>query len=86
MGLKMNEQKVKELILAAGAEYHFSGDIVVNHVETFAKKLIELTVNDCIQLANDEASRFYNMDEDMLGYIMENYREKLKEHFGVKSD
>ena len=46
----MNEQKVKELILAAGAEYHFSGDIVVNHVETFAKKLIELTVRDCADI------------------------------------
>jgi len=50
----MNEQKVKELVLAAGAEYHFSGDIVVNHVETFAKKLIEITVRECIERVSSQ--------------------------------
>jgi ADP-glucose pyrophosphorylase len=50
----------------------------------FVTRLAELIIQDCIQLADDEASRFYNMDEDELGSIMENFREKLKEHFGLQ--
>ena len=47
-------------------------------------KFAQFIVKECIQLANDEASRFYNMDEYELASVMENFREKLKEHFGVK--
>jgi len=50
----MNEQKIKELVLAAGAEYHFGGDILVNNVHIFAEKLIELTVKKCISVLEEE--------------------------------
>lgn len=75
-------KRIKELAEQAGfmeAWFSESGDDCEREIKKFA----ELTVKECIQLANDEASRFYNMDEDVLGSIMENFREKLKKHFKV---
>jgi hypothetical protein len=50
----------------------------------FVTRFAQFIVKECIQLADDEASRFYNMDEYELASVMENFRENLKEHFGVK--
>jgi len=72
----MNEQKVKELILAAGAEYHFSGDIVVNHVETFAKKLIELTMRECAEIFGQEETSRYEVDGNWIA-------KTIKQYFGI---
>jgi len=72
----MNEQKVKELVLAAGAEYHFSGDIVVNHVETFAKKLIELTMRECAEIFGQEETSRYEVDGNWIA-------KTIKQYFGI---
>ena len=76
-------KRIKELSEQAGfmeAWFSESGDDCEREIKKFA----ELTVKECIKLANDEASRFYNMDEYELASVMENFREKLKEHFGVE--
>jgi hypothetical protein len=73
----MNEQKVKELILAAGAEYHFSGDIVTKHMETFAKKLIELTMRECAEIFGQEETSRYEVDGNWIA-------KTIKQYFGVK--
>lgn len=70
-------KRIKELAEQAGVKY------VTMPKDTVYEKFAELIIQDCIKLANDEASRFYNMDEDVLGSIMENFREKLKKHFKV---
>jgi hypothetical protein len=82
----MNEQKVKELILAAGAEYHFSGDIVAKHMETFAKKLIELTMRECGDIVEQaKKSPFVSLDDaKRMSHFVDVTKKKIQKHFGVE--
>lgn len=52
--------------------------------QLYNQKFSELIVRECMLLADNEASRLYNMNEDDCGSVMENYRELIKQHFGVK--
>jgi hypothetical protein len=74
----MNEQKIKELVLAAGAEYHFGGDILVNNVHIFAEKLIELTVKECISVLEEEIYKSIDNEGDEIWADL-----ILNKHFGV---
>lgn len=58
-----------------------------NVTETYfnKEKFAQLIVRECMQQADNEASRLYNMNEDDCGAVMENYRELIKQHFGVES-
>lgn len=47
--------------------------------EAFANMIVE----ECMNLAEQEAERFYNMDERDLASVMLNYRELLKQHFKI---
>lgn len=63
--------------LEAGGSHYPS--INPNMQEAFAK----LIVKECMNLAEQEAERFYNMDERDLASAMLNYRELLKQHFEI---
>lgn len=52
----------------------------------FVEKFAELLIRECMQLADNEASRFYNMNEDNCASAMENYYELVKQHFGVRNE
>jgi hypothetical protein len=76
----MNE-RLKQLAREAGL-LHYNPNREPNKLEKFAK----LIVKEVMQLTHDEESRFYNMNEDLLALVMENFRELIKEHFGVEEE
>ena len=68
----MNE-RIRELMLEAG--------YAAPELATRAQKLVTLVIDEHIKLADDEMSRFYNLDEPWLARAMENYIELVIEHF-----
>jgi hypothetical protein len=54
------------------------------HESVKMQKFAELIVQECMQLTQEEENRYYDMNEDLFALIMENFREIIKEHFGVE--
>ena len=48
------------------------------------EQFAELIVKECIALADDEAERFSNLDQEYCSMAMDNYRELIRKRFGVK--
>lgn len=71
-------KKIKEFSLLAGGSHYPS--INPDRQQAFA----DIIVEECMKLAEQEAERFYNMDERDLASAMLNYRELLKQHFEIK--
>ena len=77
----MNE-RIDELMIQAGARFEFLHGV---HYDDFQyRKFAELIVKECIALADDEAERFSNLDQEYCSMAMDNYRELIRKHFGVK--
>ena len=47
-------------------------------------KFAELIVQECVTLADTEAERFSNLDQEYCAMAMDNYRELVLKHFGVE--
>jgi hypothetical protein len=78
----MNE-RIKEL--AEQARKHFpktetSGEFWVFDEEKFA----ELIVQECISMADKESERYSNLDQEYCSMAMDNFRELVRKHFGIK--
>ena len=52
--------------------------------EIFLPKFAELIVRECVTLADTEAERFSNLDQEYCAMAMDNYRELVLKHFGVE--
>jgi hypothetical protein len=48
------------------------------------EKFAELIVKECVTLADTEAERFSNLDQEYCAMAMDNYRELVLKHFGVE--
>ena len=48
------------------------------------EKFAELIVKECVTLADTEADRFSNLDQEYCAMAMDNYRELVLKHFGVE--
>ena len=48
------------------------------------EKFAELIVKECVTLADIEAERFSNLDQEYCAMAMDNYRELVLKHFGVE--
>ncbi len=53
-------------------------------VEHKFEKFAELIVRECVTLADIEAERFSNLDQEYCAMAMDNYRELVLKHFGVE--
>jgi len=74
----MNE-RIQQLALQA-TECYSNGQ-----ERTFDKeKFAELIVRECVTLADIEAERFSNLDQEYCAMAMDNYRELVLKHFGVE--
>jgi hypothetical protein len=84
----MNE-RTKLLAEQAGMGYHnlstgngdnwqFTGTPA--QLEQFAESIVQ----EVMQLTQEEENRYYDMNEDLFALSIENFREIVKEHFGVK--
>ena len=81
----MNERMVELIKQLGGIQYNEDGDeltpiLVGKDLEKFA----ELIVRECIKLADNEAERFSNLDQEYCAMAMDNYTELVIKHFGVK--
>ena len=77
----MNE-RIRELLIEAHKQT--KGGIYNGHPSEWTEKFAELIVREFIKIADDEASRYYNMNEDDCASAMLNYMELVKQHFGVE--
>jgi hypothetical protein len=50
----------------------------------FNQKFAELIVRECISMADKESERYSNLDQEYCSMAMDNYRELVRKHFGVK--
>jgi hypothetical protein len=50
----------------------------------FNEKFAELIVRECVTLADTEAERYSNLDQEYCSMAMDNYRELVRKHFGVE--
>ena len=76
----MNE-RIQELAEQAGWDNHHS------KFDTRIKKFAELIVRECIAKAEEESERYltWNTEDcNRFSKVMQNYKELLKEHFGVE--
>ena len=76
----MNE-RIRQLAQQAGM------NIVDDKFSTygkFAEKFAELIVKECVTLADTEAERYSNLDQEYCSMAMDNYRELVLKHFGVE--
>ena len=48
------------------------------------ERFAELIVRECVTLADTEAERFSNLDQEYCSMAMDNYRELVRKHFGVE--
>jgi hypothetical protein len=53
-------------------------------VEHKFEKFAQLIVRECVTLADIEAERFSNLDQEYCAMAMDNYRELVLKHFGVE--
>ena len=86
----MNE-RIRELADEAGLRFTqlMSNPMVpvVDGKETDLEKFAELIVRECIAKAEEESERYltWNTEDcNRFSKVMQNYKELLKEHFGVK--
>jgi hypothetical protein len=63
-----------------------SYDEVPQGLQFNEKRFAKLIVKEVMQLSHNEENRFYDMNEDLLALVMENFRELIKEHFGVEEE
>ena len=68
-------------IMKLAKDFAIEGELV-----GFARAVAEHTVKECLQHAHNKALRFYVMDAPDYGIAMLDYRQALKEHFGVIDD
>jgi hypothetical protein len=52
--------------------------------ELYEQKFAELIVRECVTLADTEAERYSNLDQEYCSMAMDNYRELVLKHFGVE--
>ena len=86
MNERIRELEVKAAKLATISTPDSGNRIEFDHLweMEFRKKFVELIVKEFIKIADDEASRYYNMNEDDCASVMLNYMELVKQHFGVE--
>jgi hypothetical protein len=78
----MMNERIDELMIEAGARFEFLHGV---HYDDFQyKKFAELIVRECVTLADIEAERFSNLDQEYCAMAMDNYRELVLKHFGVE--
>jgi len=53
-------------------------------VQEWQKVFAQLIVRECVTLADTEAERFSNLDQEYCAMAMDNYRELVLKHFGVE--
>jgi hypothetical protein len=73
---------IKELAEQAGAVVcgTFGKPMNIDELEKFA----ELIVQECISMADKESERYSNLDQEYCSMAMDNYRELVRQHFGVE--
>ena len=76
----MNE-RVK-ILWAKAAESNF-GDSWEEQT-AFMSKFAELIVRECISMADKESERYSNLDQEYCSMAMDNFRELVRKHFGIK--
>jgi hypothetical protein len=75
----MNEQKIKELLLATGeVEYDWRGYMKYNSSEDLVEKLIEVVVRECISVLEKEIYKSIDNEGDEIWADL-----ILNKHFGV---
>ena len=76
----MNEQKIKELVLATGlVEYDWREDMKYNSEDELVERLIEVVVKECISLFDG------TKEMKTVGLLSHTQViEQIKEHFGVE--
>jgi len=85
----MNEQKIKELVLATGVvEYDWRENMKYNSSEELVEKLIEVVVRECAKCINE---RTLDWDADLRwifndgsGDMAVDVDDVLNRHFGVE--
>ena len=48
------------------------------------EKFAELIVRECISMADKESERYSKLDQEYCSMAMDNYRELVRQHFGVE--
>lgn len=71
----MTNQEIMEL----AKDFSIEGELI-----GFANAIAKHTVKECMKHAHDKALRYYDMDAPDYALAMLDYRQTLKEHFGVK--
>lgn len=82
----MNEQ-IKELAEQAGFKVNWQHEDVQAIKMARFEKFAELIVRECIAKAEEESERYltWNTEDcNRFSKVMQNYKELLKEHFGVE--
>jgi hypothetical protein len=75
----MNE-RLEKLAQQAG----FKNVVGVLDGKVELEKFAELIVRECVTLADTEAERYSNLDQEYCSMAMDNYRELVLKHFGVE--
>jgi hypothetical protein len=75
----MNE-RIKQLAEQAG----YSKDYLEIGLPSNMEKFARLIVQECISMADKESERYSNLDQEYCSMAMDNYRELVRQHFGVE--
>jgi len=81
----MNEQ-LKQL-MGQTLDEKFSGTwstMDMQDLQKFTERFAEKIVRECISMADKESERYSNLDQEYCSMAMDNYRELVRKHFGVK--
>lgn len=83
--------RIRELAEQAGITTNLDTDFyekdMTKWVDYFSEKFAELIVRECIAKAEEESERYltWNTEDcNRFSKVMQNYKELLKEHFGVE--
>jgi hypothetical protein len=84
----MNE-RIKQLATQAEMYVDLNGNpwpkwMSAEECELAYAKFAELVVRECVTLADTEAERYSNLDQEYCSMAMDNYRELVLKHFGVE--
>lgn len=76
----MNE-RIQQLAEQAS---EIDGDDLLYYHPVFAEKFAQLIVQECISMADKESERYSNLDQEYCSMAMDNYRELVRQYFGVE--
>ena len=76
-------QKLRDLSRLSGFIVDETGTFSEFAEKTRLACFADLIIKECINLADNEAERFSNLDQEYCAMAMDNYRELVRKHFGI---